>query len=153
MYMLDVLKEPLIVQQRKDERVMVTWHVVGRWKDGSSFSASTVNISKSGIMISSPVQYKEGERAYIKFHAMLSGEKRWIDAVIEIKHQVLTSKGKYNIGASFIRMTQSNKAFISSYIEKQVKNKPRSFHMLFPNEVKHVREQDKVLSDKFCNSN
>lgn len=139
--MSGALKISSYINQRKEERLTVTWNVIGKWRDNSTFEALTVNISKSGIMIASPVRYREGDRAYIKFQAMLAGEKRWIDAVIEIRHQVLSSTGNYNIGASFVKMTTSNKDFIAKYIDKNSGARKKGVGTLAPNQVKHVSEQ------------
>ena len=53
--------------KRIDPRKQVQWKAIVQLKSKATFQTTTVNISRSGVMIKSPKNFELGERAYVRY--------------------------------------------------------------------------------------
>lgn len=103
--------------KRIDPRKQVQWKAIVQLKSKATFQTTTVNISRSGVMIKSPKNFELGERAYVKIYARHGIVSKVIDAVIEVKHTIF-SKGGYLAGCLFLRTPDGTKEFIDAFVNK-----------------------------------
>jgi hypothetical protein len=107
----EVEVEVEVESQRRGVRKSVCWSIEGQWRDGSKFTGKTMNVSESGIMMTLASSPRMNQRAYIKVRVNLPHEIKWIDAIIDVKHQSLSSN-KYNVGAIFVKISDKSKELI-----------------------------------------
>lgn len=127
--------------KRIDPRKQVQWKVIVQLKSKAVFQTTTVNISRSGVMIKSPKNFDVGERAYVKIYARHGIVSKVIDAVIEVKHTVF-SKGGYLAGGLFLKTPDGTKEFIDAFV-----NNAKHITNLSPDEadVEVDDENDQVI--------
>jgi len=103
------------LNRRQHQRRKVNWTVEGLWQNKRRFTAFTIDISRSGILMHTAHEFKKGDKAYIKINTFSHGEHRLIDAVIEVKHSSI-SKNQFNCGVLFIKMSDKHRRFLHSYL-------------------------------------
>lgn len=101
-------------EKRKSPRRICNW-IAGVDFPKKSLSVRVLNISESGALFLMPSLVKDKERAYIKIYAMINGNKKTIDAVVEFRHHTL-SNNQFHCGAEFIKISDKNKIALRSYV-------------------------------------
>lgn len=134
--------------KRIDPRKQVQWKVIVQLKSKATFQTTTVNISRSGVMIKSPKNFEIGERAYVKIYARHGIVSKVIDAVIEVKHTIF-SKGGYLAGGLFLRTPDGTKEFIDAFVNNSKSSKispsDGSQEELSVEAVEEEKEGEKVI--------
>jgi len=101
--------------RRRHHRRKVNWTVEGRWQNKRNFTAYTIDISRSGILMHTAHEFIKGEKAYIKINTFTHGEHRTIDAVIEVKHSSINNN-QFNCGVLFLKVSEKHRAFLHSFL-------------------------------------
>lgn len=101
-------------EKRKNPRRICNW-IASVDFPKKSLSVRVLNISESGALFLMPSLVKDKERAYVKIYAMINGNKKTIDAVVEFRHHTL-SNNQFHCGAEFIKISDKNKIALRSYV-------------------------------------
>lgn len=108
-------EETNIANRRRQIRRKVSWTVEGIWQNRRTFTACTIDVSDSGILMHTAREFKKGDKAYIKISIFTHGDHRVIDAIIEVRYSSI-SQNLYSCGVLFVKMSVQDRLFLKSYL-------------------------------------
>jgi c-di-GMP-binding flagellar brake protein YcgR len=130
----------MIKERRLNQRSQVNWSAIIQLEDKTGFKANTIDISESGVLLSSKVKLNEKDKVMLYIMANVSGEITKIKTTAECRF-FTEYCGNYNFGLRFLDISLHDRIFLSSYVNGTsflTKNIP---NMPSPSEVRHVSSQ------------
>ncbi len=112
------ISELLVVPQRKGMRVLQRIAIKGRGED-SVFTAQSLNISISGMLLETSRELKTGERLICTFNIAHCG----ITVECEVMRSDKTASGRRRYGVNFLNCDTKSLIIIDQYVKTQAKNR------------------------------
>ena len=111
------ISELLVVPQRKDMRVLQRIAIKGREGD-SVFTAQSLNISISGMLLETSRELKTGERLICTFN--IAHCERTVECVVMRSDE--TASGRRRYGVKFLNCDTKSLIIIDQYVKTRAKN-------------------------------
>lgn len=108
---------PLTQNRRRDSRRPARWRFRGlHGHNKQSFSGHTINVSRSGFLITTPKMFPVGEETYLLIDTYVNGRRRELKALAKVMHSSL-SGNQFLAGVEIKKMPDKNREFLQNYVQ------------------------------------
>tara|TARA_Y100001973_G_C5203768_1_gene339827 strand:- start:1027 stop:1524 length:498 start_codon:yes stop_codon:yes gene_type:complete len=107
---------PFAQNRRRDSRRPARWRFRGLYgSNKKSFAGNTLNVSRSGFLITTPSMFPVGEETYLLIDTYVNGKKRELRALAKVMHSSL-SGDQFLAGVEIKKMPDQHRAFLQNYV-------------------------------------